>query len=151
LGLDGRKKHTHTTDKADPAGFRRQGGAAAPSASTPPSAKSDRASDGNTVGGSPLRRTTSAPRSGHRRQGLLQEPGPSRRLDWPPRTLSQLSPEDTSPTHGLGNPTLALIPPVDGPARLRPTKSSFRANSASVHADTTALGCGSSQSDRGFL
>jgi hypothetical protein len=70
---------------------------------------------------------TSAPRPGHRRQGLLQEPGPSRRLGRPPRSLSQLSLEDTSPAHGLGNPTPALVPPVDGPARLRPTESSFRA------------------------
>jgi hypothetical protein len=127
------------------------GGAAAPSASTPPSAKSDRASDGNTGEGSPLQRTTSAPRPDHRRQGLLQEPGPSRRLGQPPRSLSQLSSEDTSPAHGLGNPTPALVLLVDGPARLRPTKSSFRANSASVHADTAASGSGSSQSGRGFL
>jgi hypothetical protein len=127
------------------------GGAAAPSASTPPSAKSDRASDGNEDEGSPLQRTTSAPRPGHRRQGLLQEPGPSRWLGQSPRSLSQLSPEDTYPAHGLGNPTAAVVPPVDGPARLRPTKSSFRANSAFVHADTAALGPGSPQSGRGFL
>jgi hypothetical protein len=44
------------------------------------------------------------------------------------------------PAHGLGNLTPALVPPVDGPARLRPTKSSFRANSASVHTDTAASG-----------
>jgi hypothetical protein len=138
--------------RTDPAGSDVDGGgAAAPSASTPPSAKSDRASDGNTGEGSPLRRTTSAPRPGHHRQGLLQGPGPSRRLGRPPRSLSQLSPEDTSPAHGLGNPTPALVPPVDSPARLRPTKSSFRANSASVHADTAASGSGSLQSDRGFL
>jgi hypothetical protein len=138
--------------RTDPAGsYVDGGGAAAPSASTPPSAKSDRASDDNAVGGSPLRRTTSAPRPGHRRQGLLQRPGPSRRLGWPPRGLSQLSSEDTSPARGLGNSTPASVPPVDGPARLRPTKSSFRANSASVHADTAASGSGSPQSGRGFL
>jgi hypothetical protein len=138
--------------RTDPAGSGVDGrGAAAPSASTPPSAKSDRASDGNTGEGSPLRRTTSAPRPGHRRQGLLQEPDPSRRLGRPPRILSQLSPEDTSSARGLGNLTPALVPPVDGPARLRPTKSSFRANSASVHADTAAFGPGSPQSGRGFL
>jgi hypothetical protein len=101
------------------------GGAAALSASTPPSAKSNRASDGNTVGGSLLRRTTSAPRPGHCRQGLLQEPGPSRRLGRPPQSLSQLSPEDTSPARGLGNSTPALVPPVDDPARPRPTKLPF--------------------------
>jgi hypothetical protein len=112
--------------RTDPAGSDRDGGgAAAPSASTTPSAKSDRASDGNAVGGSPLRRTTSAPRPSHRCQGLLQEPSPSRRLGRPPRSLSQLSSEDTSPARGLGNSTPALVPPVDGPARLRPMKSSF--------------------------
>jgi hypothetical protein len=112
--------------RTDPAGSDvNGGGAAAPSASTPPSAKSDRASDGNTVGGSPLRRTTSAPRPGHRCQGLLQEPGPSRRLDRPPRSLSQLSPEDTSPARGLDNSTPALVPLVDDPAKPRPTKLPF--------------------------
>jgi hypothetical protein len=138
--------------RTDPAGSDIDGGgAAAPSASTPPSAKSDRASDGNTGEGYLLRRTTSAPRLGHRRQVLLQEPGPNRRLGRLPRSLSQLSLKDTSPAHGLGNPTPALVPLVDGPARLRPTKYSFRANSASVRADTAALGPGSSQSGRGFL
>jgi hypothetical protein len=152
LGLGGRRKHTHTTRRTDPTGSDvDRGGAAAPSVSTPPSAKSDRASNGNTVGGSPLRRTTSAPRLGHRRQGLLQESGPSRRLGRPPRSLSQLSPEDIGPAHGLGNPTLVPVPPVDGPAWLRPTKSSFRTNSASVHANTAASGFGSSKSGRGFL
>jgi hypothetical protein len=126
------------------------GGAAAPSTSTTPSAKSDRASDGNVVGGSPLRRTTSAPRPGHRRQGLLQESGPSRQLNRQPRSLSQLSPEDISSARGLGNSTPASVPPADGPARLRPTKSSFRANSASVHTDTAAFGFSSSKSGRGF-
>jgi hypothetical protein len=77
------------------------------------------------VGGSPSRRNLSAPRLGHRRQGLLQEPGPSRRLDRPLRSLSQLSPEDISPAHGLGNPTPALVPPVDGLGRLWLTKLLF--------------------------
>jgi hypothetical protein len=124
LGLGGRKKHMHTTYKLflqDQTSV----GAAAPSASTPPSAESNPASDGNTVGGSPPRRKMSAPRLGHRHRGLLQEPGPSRRLDRPLRSLSQLSPEDISPAHGLSNPTPALVPPVDGPARLRPTKLLF--------------------------
>jgi hypothetical protein len=101
------------------------GGAAAPSASTPPSAESDPASDGNMVGGPPLRRKTSASHPGHRRQGLLQEPGPSRRLGRPPRSLSQLSPEDIHPAHGLGNSTPASVPPEDDPARLRTTKLLF--------------------------
>jgi hypothetical protein len=99
--------------------------------------------------------------------GSPPEPGPSRRLDQPPRSLSQLSPKDISSAHGLGNPTPALVPPVDDPARLRPPllrllglgshlllgrrSLLFRANSASVHADTAASGSGSSQSGRGFL
>ena len=150
-GLGGRKKHTHTTDKLFLQVQTSIGGAAAPSASTTPSVESDPASDGDTVGGSPPRRKMSALRLSHRRQGLLQESGPSRRLGRPPRSLSQLSPEDISPAHGLGNSTPALVPPVDGPVRLRPTKSYFRANSASVHANTAASGSGSSQSGRGFL
>jgi hypothetical protein len=108
-----------------PAGSDISEGAAAPSASTPPSAESDPASDGDTVERSPPRRNLSTPRLGHRRRGLLQEPGLSRRLDRPLHSLSQLSPEDISPAHGLGNPTPALVPPVDSPARLRPTKLLF--------------------------
>jgi hypothetical protein len=124
-------------------------GAAAHSASSTPSVRSDLASDGDAVGGSPLRRTTSAPRPGYRCQGLLQESGSSRRLGRPPRSLSQLSPEDISPVCGLGNSIPASVPPADDPARLRPTKSSFRANSAPVHADTATSGFGSSKGDRG--
>jgi hypothetical protein len=124
-------------------------GAAAPSASSTPSARFDLASYGDTVGGSPLQRTTSAPRPGHRCQGLLQESGSSRRLGRPSRSLSQLSPEDISPVCGLGNSTPASVPPADDPARLRPTKSSFRANSAPVHADTATSGFGSSKGGRG--
>jgi hypothetical protein len=151
LGLGGRRKRTHTTRQTNLAGSDLDGGGAtAPSASTTPSAKSDRASGGNAVGGSALRRTTSAPRPGHHRQGLLQESGPSRQLGRPPQSLSQLSPEDISPARGLGNSTPASVPPADGPARLQPTKSSFRANSASVHTDAAAFGFGSAKSGRGF-
>jgi hypothetical protein len=124
-------------------------GAAAPSASTTPSARSGLASDGDAVKGSPPRRTTSAPRPGHRRQGLLQQSGSSRRLGRPPRGLGRLSPEDMSPARGLGNSIPASVPPVDDPVRLRPTKSSFRANSASVRADTATPSFGSSKSGRG--
>jgi hypothetical protein len=120
LGLGGRKKHTHTTDKLFLQDQTSVGGAAAPLASTPPSAESDPASDDDTVGGSPPRRKISAPRLGHRRQGILQELGPSRRPDRPLRSLSQPSPGDTGPAHGLGSPTPGLVPPVDDPARLRP-------------------------------
>jgi hypothetical protein len=120
LGLGSRKKHTCTTDKLFLQVQTSIGGAAAPSASSPPSVESGPASDGDTGEGSPPRRKMSAPRLGHRRQGLLQEPGPSRRLDRPLRSLSQLSPEDTSPAHGLGSPTPGSVPPVGDPARLQP-------------------------------
>jgi hypothetical protein len=110
----------HTTDKLFLQDQTSVGGAAAPSASTPPSAESGPASDDNTVGGSPPRRKMSAPRLSHRHQGLLQEPGPSRRLDRPLRSLSQPSPGDTGPAHGLGSLTPALVPPVDDPARFQP-------------------------------
>jgi hypothetical protein len=76
---------------------------------------------------------------------------------WPEQTARLTTPkpqpavpEDISPARGLGNSTLASLPPVDGPARLRPMKSSFRANSAFVRADTAASGFGSSKSGRGF-
>jgi hypothetical protein len=85
----------------------------------------------------------------HRRLDLLQESGSSRRLSWSPRGLGQLSPEDISPARGLGRSTPASVPLTDDLARLRPTKSSFRANSASVHADTATPGFGSSKSGRG--
>jgi hypothetical protein len=121
LGLGGRKKKACACYRQTvPAGSGISRGAAAPSASSPPSVESDPASDDNTGKGSPPRRKMSALRLGHRRQGLLQELSPSRRLVRPLRGLSQLSPEDTSPAHGLGSPTPGLIPPVDDPARLRP-------------------------------
>jgi hypothetical protein len=120
FGLDGRKKHTRTTGKLFLQVQTSVGGAAAPSASTPPSAESDPVSDNDTVGGSPPRRKMSAPRLGHRRQGLLQEPDPSRRLDRPLRSLSQLSPEDISLAHGFDSPTPGLVPPVDDLARFQP-------------------------------
>jgi hypothetical protein len=119
LGLGGRKKHTHTTDKLFLQVQTSTEGAAAPSASTPPSAEPDPASDGNTGGGSQPRRKMSAPRLGHHRQGLLREPGPSRRLDRLLRSLSQLSPEDISPANGLGSPTPGLVPLGDDLARFQ--------------------------------
>jgi hypothetical protein len=120
LGLGGRKKHTHTTDKLFLQVQTSVGGAAAPSASTPPSAESDPASDGDTRKGSPPRRKMSAPRLGHHRQGLLQEPDPSRRLNRPLCSLSQLSPGDISPAHGLGSLTPGSVPPMDNPASFQP-------------------------------
>jgi hypothetical protein len=120
LGLGGHKKLTHTTDKLFLQVQISIGGAIAPSASSPPSAEPDPTSDGDTGEGPPPQRKMSAWRLSHRRQGLLQEPDSSRWLDRPLRSLSQLSPEDTSPAHGLGSPTPGLVPPVDDPARLQP-------------------------------
>jgi hypothetical protein len=57
---------------------------------------------------------------GHRRQGLIQEPGPRRWLGQPLRSLSQLTPEDISPAQSLGSPTLGLVSPVDDLARFQP-------------------------------
>jgi hypothetical protein len=79
----------------------------------------------------------------------LRESGPSRRLGRSPRGLGQLSSEDISPARGLGSSFPASIPLTDDPARLRPTRSSFRANSASVRADTATPSLGSSKSGRG--
>jgi hypothetical protein len=70
--------------------------------------------------GSPPRRRTPAPRSGHRSPDLRQGPGPSRHLGWPLRSLSQLSPEDLSPAHDLDNMTPRLVPLVDDLAKLQP-------------------------------
>jgi hypothetical protein len=61
-----------------------------------------------------------APRLGHRRQGLLQGPGPGKHLDRPLRSLSQLSPEDISPAHGLGSLTPGLVSPAEDLAKLQP-------------------------------
>jgi hypothetical protein len=66
-----------------------------------------------------------------------------------PRGLGQPSPEDVSPTRGLGRSISASVPLTDRPARLRPTRSSHRADSASVRADTATPGLGSSKSGRG--
>jgi hypothetical protein len=60
-----------------------------------------------------------APRLGHRSQGLRKGPGPSRHLDWPLRSLSQLSPEDISSAHGLSSVTPRLVPLTDDLAKLQ--------------------------------
>jgi hypothetical protein len=77
-----RPQKAHATRHSDPAGSGLDAGrgATTPSASTTTSARFDLASDGDAVRRPPLRRTTSSPRPGHRRQGLLRESGPSRRL-----------------------------------------------------------------------
>jgi hypothetical protein len=71
--------------------------------------------------GSPPRRRTPAPRLGPHGQVLRKGSGPSRRLGWPLHSLSQLSPEDLSPAHGLGGMTPRLVPLVDNLAELLPS------------------------------
>jgi hypothetical protein len=72
------------------------------------------------VEGSPPRRWTSAPRLGHCSQGLRKGSGPSGRLGWPLRNLSQLSPNGLSPAHGLGSVNPGLVPLTDDLAKLQP-------------------------------
>jgi hypothetical protein len=69
---------------------------------------------------SPPRRRTPTPSSGYYSQGLRKGPGPGRYLDRPLRSLSQLSPEDISPAHGLGSMTPRLVPLADDLAKLQP-------------------------------
>jgi hypothetical protein len=67
--------------------------------------------------GSPPRRRRPAPSSGHHSQGLNKGPGPGKHLDRPLRSLSQLSPKDISPAHGLGSLTPGLVSPADDLAK----------------------------------
>jgi hypothetical protein len=53
-------------------------------------------------------------------QVLCKGSGPSGRLGWPLRSLSQLPPEDLSPAHGLGSKTPGLVPLADNLAKLQP-------------------------------
>jgi hypothetical protein len=100
------------------------------------------------------------PKTSTLKDGVITKPGPSPPGSSPgirpeqaarrsPRGLGQLSSEDVSPTRGLGWSIPASIPLTDDPARLRPTRFSSRANSASVRADTATPGLGSSKSGRG--
>jgi hypothetical protein len=120
LGLDGHKKHTHTTDKLSLQAQTSTEGAAAPSASSPPWRNLARPWTATWAEGSPPRRRKPAPSSGHHSQGLRKGPGPGKHLDRPLRSLSQLSPEDISPAHGLSSLTRGLIPPADDLARFQP-------------------------------
>jgi hypothetical protein len=70
--------------------------------------------------GSPPQGKTPAPRSGPHGQVLRKGFGPSERLGWPLRSLSQLSPEDLSPAHGLGSMIPGLVPLADDLAKLQP-------------------------------
>jgi hypothetical protein len=69
--------------------------------------------------GSPPQGKTPAPRSGPHGRVLRKGSGPSGRLGWPLRSLSQLSPEDLSPTHGLDSVTPGLVPLANDLAKLQ--------------------------------
>jgi hypothetical protein len=70
--------------------------------------------------GSPPRRRTPTQSLGPHGQVLRKGSGPSGRLGWPLCSLSQLSPEDLSPAHGLGSMTPGLVPLADDLAKLQP-------------------------------
>jgi hypothetical protein len=70
--------------------------------------------------GSPPQGKTPAPRSGPHGQVLRKGFGPSERLGWPLRSLSQLSLEDLSPAHDLGSMIPGLVPLADDLAKLQP-------------------------------
>jgi hypothetical protein len=148
-GLSGRRRHTLQDNLILQARVLTLEGGSSTLGIDDTMARSDLASDGDAVRRSPLRRTTSSPRPGHRCQGLLREPDPSGRLGRSPLGLGQPSSEGASPTRGFGCLTPALVPLTDDPARLRPTRFHFRANSAPVHADIATPGLGSSKSGRG--
>jgi hypothetical protein len=112
-----RPQKAHATRQSDPAGSGLDAGkgAAAPSASTTTSARFDLASDGDAVRRPPLRRTTSSPRPGHRRQGLLRESGLSRRLG-----RSPLGPRPTIFQGRQPDPRPRLVNSGVGPANGQP-------------------------------
>jgi hypothetical protein len=85
--------------------------------------ESDPASNGNTVGGSSPRRNLLAPCLDHCRRGLLRETGPSRRLDRPLRSLSQLSPQGHQLDSWPRQPDSGV-----GPASGRPGQAPGRIN-----------------------
>jgi hypothetical protein len=80
-----------------------------------------------------------APRLGHRSQGLRKGPGPSRHLDRSLRSLSQLSPEDISPAHGLDSVTPRLVLLTDDLAKLQPPPLHFLGLGSHVLPDRRSL------------
>jgi hypothetical protein len=120
LGLSGRKRHTHATDKLFLQVQTSTGEQQHPRCCFHLRRDLARPRTATRAEGSPPRRKMSAPRLGHRRQGLLQGPGPGKHLDRPLHSLSQLSPEDISPAHGLGSITPKMVSLTDDPSRLRP-------------------------------
>jgi hypothetical protein len=108
----------------------------------------------------PSLRRRHGPRVSTLKDDFIITPGPSPPGSRPRIRLEQAArlvtprprpavPENISLARGLGRSTPVSVPLTDDPARLRPTKSSFRANSASVRADTATPGFGSSKSGRG--
>jgi hypothetical protein len=120
LDPSGRKKHMHTIDKLFLQVQTSAGGAAVPSATFPPSAKPGPASDGDTGGGISTPKEDANTALGPHGQVLRKGFGLSGRLGWSLRSLSQLSPEDLSPAHGLDSVTLGLVPLADDLAKLQP-------------------------------
>jgi hypothetical protein len=86
----------------------------------PPSAESGPASDGNTGGGVSTPEEDANTALGPSRSGSPQGFRSGGCLGWPLRSLSQLSPKDLSPAHGLGSVTTGLVPPADDLAKLQP-------------------------------
>jgi hypothetical protein len=84
LGLGGRKKHAHATDKLFPQALASAGGAAAPSALIPPSTEPGPASDDD-----PSKRTSTCPPTPHqrapaalKRTGRSSLPSSPRKREW---------------------------------------------------------------------
>jgi hypothetical protein len=75
--------------------------------------------------GSPPQGRTLAPRLGPHGQALRKGLSPSGRLGCPLRSLSQLSPEELSPAHGLGSVTPGLVLLADDLAKLQPSLLHF--------------------------
>jgi hypothetical protein len=125
LGLGGRKKHTHTITNYSCRFRHRQREQQLPRRRFHLRRNLARPRTATRAEGSPPRRRTPAPRLGPHSLGLHQGPSPSRHLGWPLRNLSQLSPRDLSPAHGLGSMTPRLVPLADDLAKLQPTKPLF--------------------------
>jgi hypothetical protein len=120
LGLGGREKHTHTTDKQFLQVQTSIEGAAAPSASFSPSTGSSPASDGDTGGMISTSKEDVSTALGPSQPGSPPGSRPEQTPRRPLRSLSQLSPEDISPAHGLGSVTPGFVPLADDLAKLQP-------------------------------
>jgi hypothetical protein len=148
LGLGGRKKHMHTT------------GELILQAQTPMEGEQQ-----HPRRQPHLRQSPTEPRTTTRSEDLRSEGRHQRHAR---AITARVSSRDLARADGsAGCPEASASRPPRTPARLvasatrlrrrqldsgaRPTKSSFRANFASVHADTAASGSGSPQSGRGFL